>query len=189
MDITEERGQTRVLAIIISSILVVVPQYYLAVEQPRLDWTVFVFAVAVPVLVGSALFRTVTRRKLLFLFLAYIPSVTDDSPVNLDSFYTWPEVTTGFHHIITEVLLHALTALFLFLSVREAFKGSWKKTTWKFSAVWLLTLAAFGAASVSIIPLPSLQAAISTSWFQIDAIGHVMSLGLMYTAIREAAKG
>jgi hypothetical protein len=128
------------------------------------------------------------RRVYLFVFLAYFWSVTDDAPVNLDSIYTWPEVTSGLQHTTTELLLHALTLLFLCLAVREAVKGSRKLAFSRWFTVSILTMAAFGAASVSIIPLPSLQAAITTNWYEIDAVGHVTSIGLMCAALWEAVK-
>src|SRR5579864_7858204 len=100
-------GRKRLDAIAISFVilLVVIPQYYIAVTQPNLDWTVVIYAVALPAIAGSVAFLALGRRMYLFVFLAYLWSVTDDNPVNLDSIYTWPEVTSGLHHIITEVLL------------------------------------------------------------------------------------
>jgi hypothetical protein len=182
------RRQLEAIAILFVILLVVIPQYYLAVAQPNEDWTVAIWAVALPAIVGSAVFLALGRRTYLFIFLAYLWSVTDDNPVNLDSIYSWPEVTSGLHHTVVEVLLHALTALFLYLAIREAFKGDRNLTPPKLFTVSLLTVAAFAAASVSIIPLPALQAAIPTNWYQIDVIGHAASIGLMCAAIWEAVK-
>jgi hypothetical protein len=182
------RKRLDAIAVLFAILLVVVPQYYIAVAQPNLDWTVIIYAVALPAIAGSATFLALGRRTYLFVFLAYLWSVTDDNPVNLDSVYTWPEVTSGLHHVIMEVLLHALTALFLWLAVREAFKDGGNLTSSRSFTASLLTIAAFGAASVSIIPLPSLQAAISTNWYQIDIVAHVISIGLMRASIWEAAK-
>lgn len=168
--------------------LVIGPEYYVNVAQPNLDWTVFVYAVALPAIVGSAVLLGRGERVYLYLFLAYLPSLTDDSPVNLDSVYTWPEVTSGLQHVATEVLLHALTVIFLVVAVRTAFKMRGNRTFAKSLLVGLLTMAAFATASVSIIPLPSLQAAIAANWYPFDIIGHAVSLGLICAAILVAVK-
>lgn len=185
---TAGRGRRRLDAIAVLFVisLVLVPQCYLALVQPNLDWTVFAYAVALPAILGSAVFLALGKRVYLYVFLAYLWSATDDAPVNLDSVYTWPEVTSGLQHVLTEVLLHALTVLFLYLAVREAFKGSGKLPFSTWFTVSLLTAAAFVVASVSIIPLPSLQAAISTSWYQIDIVAHGISLGLLCAALWQA---
>lgn len=182
------RKRQDAIAILSVSLLVLIPQYYINVAQPNLDWTVFLYAVAIPGVVGSAVLLARGERVCLYLFLAYLPSLTDDSPVNLDSVYTWPEVTSGFQHVATEVLLHALTIAFLIFAVRAAFRISGNLTFAKSLVVWLLTIAAFGAASVSIIPLPALQEAIAANWYPFDVVGHAASLGLVCAALLVAVK-
>lgn len=187
-DTRRGRKAIDVIAVSFVVLLVVIPQYYLAVAQPDEDWTVFVWAVALPAIVGSATLLALGKRVYFFIFMAYFWSVTDDNPVNLDSIYTWPEVTHGLHHTVAEVILHVLTLLFLYLAVREAVRDGGKMAYWRLSVVSLLTVAAFVTASVSIIPIPSLQASISANWYQIDAIAHVVSLVLISAALWEAMK-
>lgn len=182
------RKRQNAIAILFVTLLVIIPQYYINVAQPNLDWTVFVYAVALPAVIGSAVFLAQRERVYLYLFLAYLPSLTDDSPVNLDSIYTWPEVTSGFQHVATEALLHALTLIFLVLAVRAALRVGGNSTFARSLSVWLLTMAAFGAASISIIPLPSLQAAIAANWYPIDIVGHATSLAFVCSAMLVAVR-
>jgi hypothetical protein len=182
------RKQRHAIAILFVTLLVIVPQYYINVAQPNLDWTVAVYAVVLPGILGSAVFLALGERVYLYVFLAFLPSLTDDSPVNLDSVYTWPEVTSGLQHVASEVLLHALTIIFLYLAVRAAFRVGGDTTPGKSIVVWLLAMAAFVAASVSIIPLPTLQAAIAANWYPIDIVAHSISLGLLSVALWVAAR-
>ena len=174
-----------VAAIVTVVVVVVAPQYYLACTQVNEDWTSFVIAVALPGIMGAGIFIAARRKVLLYGFLAYLWSVTDDNPVNLDSVFTWPEVTTGLHHISMEILLHALTAVFLILALRESLRNA-KPSGTRLLSISLMAGAAFVLASVSVIPLGALQAAISTRWYEIDILGHLISLFFFYAAIRLA---
>jgi len=178
-----------VLAILSATLLLLVTQYYVAVLHPGLDWKAFAVGVALPAIGGSAILLAAKSRVVLFTFLAYLWSVTDDAPVNLDSVYTWPAVTSGLQHTVAEVILHLLTLAFMYLAVKEAFRGSGRETSLrKLSRVLVLVIAAFVLASVSIVPLPGLRAAISSGWYQIDVVGHLMSLAFLSVALREAAR-
>lgn len=177
-----------VVALLFVSFLVIVPQYYLATVQPDLSWVYFAWAVALPAGVASAVFLALGRREYLFFFFAFLWSVTDDNPVNLDSVYTWPEVTSGLHHTIMEVILHALTLVFLYLAVKETARTARKSTLSRPWTVWTLVLATFVVASVSILPLPSLQAEIATNWYEIDIAAHVLALGLVGATLAEASR-
>jgi len=169
------------------AIVTMIPLYVYAIHQPTYDWMVFVLGVAVPGLFGAAVFMALGSRTLLMLFLAYLFSVTDDAPINLDSIYTWPEVTSGLHHDISEVVLH-LATLALMLATTKGSLNALRRPAQlrRLSLAYALTLAAFAAASVSVVPIASLQQMIRADWLPVDFAGHLASLVFMAAALLSA---
>ena len=178
-----------VLAVSVTSLAVILSQYYVF-EVPAYDFTSFLAGVAFPTLFGFLIFLAIRRRILLFAFLAYIWSIVDDAPVYFDSVLTWPEVTR-FHpaepHIFLEVLLHILTGVFLYLTIRESLKGTYISNI-KILKVFILTSTAFVLSYAQNIPLSIFQTFVETGWYQLDAIEHVASIMFLILAVREAAK-
>jgi hypothetical protein len=175
-----------VLAIVMISLVVILSQWYVLVIQ-EYDITTFFEAVALPIIFGSIILLVSKRRTLLFAFIAYFWSLVDDAPVNFDSVFTWPEVTSGSHHIFMEIVLHTLTIVFLYLTIREALKGT-TITQWKTFKVSLLTFIAFVLSYAQNIPLSAIQAIVVNEWYPLDIIEHVTSMIFFYLAIREAMK-
>jgi hypothetical protein len=123
-------------------------------------------------------------RLVFFAFIGYFWSLVDDAPVSFDSVYTWPAVTSGFQHILTEVLLHILTAVFFYLAIREAAKGRSIASPRKVRQVILLTLGAFWASYFQNTPLEAVQLVARNAWYPLDIVEHVVSVALLYFAIR-----
>jgi len=116
-------------------------------------------------------------------FLGFFWSLIDDGPVDFDSVSTWPEVTSGLQHTITEVVLHLLTAAFMYLTVREALNGK-RVASRKALQISILTLAAFWAAYFQNTPLEIVQRVAQSAWYPLDIVEHALSLALFYLAIR-----
>ncbi len=172
-----------VLAVFIVSIAVLIPQRYLALHPgPNLDWMDFVWAVVIPIALATVFFGLLKQRILLFAFLAYIWSFTDDAPVYLDSVFTWPEVTSGLQHTFLEILLHILTIIFLYLAVREAIKGT-QSSAQKTTMVYILAATAFVFAYAQNIPLNIIREWTAHSWYRFDIVEHLISLGFFSLAI------
>jgi hypothetical protein len=126
-------------------------------------------------------------RIAFFAFMGYFWSLVDDGPVNFDSVSTWPEVTSGLHHTVTEVILHVLTAAFMYLAVREAVAGRRITTARRLIGVSVLAVAAFWAAYFQNTPLEAVQLLMRTAWYQLDFVEHAVSVLLLYLAIVGAA--
>lgn len=172
-----------IFAIGVVSFALLVPQWYLALNpQLNLDWTDFVLAVVLPIALALAFFGMGKQRILLFAFFAFIWSATDDAPVYLDSVFTWPEVTTGAQHLFLEILLHVLTIIFLYLTVREALKGT-KITRQKIILVAILTALSFTFSYAQNIPLNVIKEATAHSWYQFDIVEHLLSLVFLSLAV------
>ncbi len=182
--------QYDVFAIAATSLVVILSQYYVFVV-PAYDFTSFLVGVAFPLVFGSVIFLAKGRRILLFAFLAYIWSVVDDAPVYFDSVFTWPEVTR-FHpaepHIFLEIVVHVLTGVFLYLTVREALKGT-AMNRQKLFKVSLLTFIAFVLSYAQNIPLAVVQDLVENGgWYQLDVVQHLASIVFLFVAVREAMK-
>lgn len=192
------------LGLIIVSLSVIAPQFYLAQNpQVHLDLTIFVEAVLIPVILASVFFLGGGRRIVWFAFMAYIWSITEDAPVYLDSVFTWPEVTSGLQHLFLEVVIHLLTLLFMFLTIREAFRIRKQRflvqrglkqhsgnelvsrpTRSKLLLIYGLTLVAFISSYAQNLPLSSFESITGASWYGLDIVEHVISIGLLYAAVR-----
>jgi len=177
------------LAILTTSLVVVACLLYAQVTGTY-DATTFMVSVVLPLVLGSAILLTRKERILLFAFLAYFWAVVDDAPVFFDSVITWPEVTR-FHpflpRLFMNIVIHALTALFLYLSVRESMKG---KGVGLRNAPRVIVLAsvAFVLAYAQNIPLPAIQNVVETSWYPFDFAEKVVSILFLYLALWEAMK-
>ncbi len=125
-------------------------------------------------------------RIILFASIAYFWSFIDDAPINFDSVYTWPEVTNGLHHSIMEVVLHALTFFFLYLTMREAFKGI-KKGEKRIFYAYTLAFIAFILAYAQNIPIDPVQDIVLKAWYPLDLAEHLLSFVVLYFAIRVAS--
>ena len=172
-----------IFAIGVVSLALLAPQWYLALNpQLNLDWTDFVLAVVLPIALALAFFEIWKQRILLFAFFAFIWSATDDAPVYLDSVFTWPEVTSGPQHVFLEILIHVLTIIFLYLTVREALKGT-KITRQKIILVAILSALAFAFSYAQNIPLNVIKEATADSWYQFDIVEHLLSLVFLSLAV------
>jgi len=128
-----------------------------------------------------------TGRLLFFAFLAFFWSLIDDGPVDFDSVLTWPEVTSGLQHVFLEVLLHALTLVFLWLALREGVRRS-EGPGQGGVQVGLLGLASFWASYFQNTPFLGLGNLTSGSWYTLDASEHLVAVALFCLALRESAR-
>jgi hypothetical protein len=177
------------LAIVAASLVVVAGMLYAAVTGTY-DATTFLVSVLLPLVLGSAFLSVRKERIALFAFLAYFWAVVDDGPVFFDSVLTWPEVTR-FHpflpRLFMNIVIHALTALFLYLAVRESMKGT-SVSLRKAPKVIILTSAAFVVAYAQNIPLTAIQNVVDTSWYAFDITEKSVSIFLFCAAIWLAMK-
>lgn len=178
------------LAILAVSLVVAACLLYAQVTWTY-DATTFMVSVVLPLVLGSAILSVRKDRILMFAFLAYFWAVVDDAPVFLDSIITWPEVTR-FHpflpRLFMNIVIHALTALFLYLTIRESMKGtsvSLRNTL----RVVILTSVAFVLAYAQNIPLAPIQSVVETSWYPFDFTEKLASIFVLYLAIWEAKHG
>jgi hypothetical protein len=183
------RAALDLLAILATSLVVVACLLYAQVTGTY-DATTFMVSVVLPLVLGSAILSVRKNRILLFAFIAYLWAVLDDAPVFLDSVLTWPEVTR-FHpflpRLFMNVVIHALTALFLFLTIRESIK--WTSVRLRDALrVIVLTSMAFVLAYAQNIPLTAIQNIVETSWYPFDFTEKLVSTFLLYLAVREAMK-
>jgi hypothetical protein len=178
-----------VLAVLAASLVVVACLVY-AEWYGVFDATMFLVGVVVPLGLGSGIISVRRDRILLFAFLAYIWAVLDDAPVFLDSLLTWPQVTR-FHpflpRLFMNIVIHGLTAFFMFVAVREAMKG--KNTSLRNAPlVVALAVVAFVLAYAQNIPLDVIQNAVTDAWFPFDIAEKLSSILVFYLALREATK-
>jgi hypothetical protein len=177
------------LAILIASLVVIACLLYAQVTGTY-DATTFMVSVVLPLVLGSAILSVRKERILLFAFLAYLWAVVDDAPVFFDSILTWPEVTR-FHpflpRLFMNIVIHALTALFLYLTIRESMKGTSVRLRNSLRVI-ILTSAAFVLAYAQNIPLVAIQNLVATSWYPFDFTEKVVSIFFLYLAVREATR-
>jgi hypothetical protein len=139
-----------------------------------------------------------TRRKggiFFFAFVAYFFSLVEDAPVYLDSIFTWPEVTSGAQHVLLEVILHLLTFLFIFLTLREA-RGGRPDTGDRLLLTFLLTIPAFVSSYAQNLPLEVVREVVERNFYALDLAEHLASVVLLWLAVsylgrltREPASG
>jgi hypothetical protein len=171
-----------IVGIIVVSISVIIPQYYFALHPgPNLNWEDFVYAVVVPTILAFLFFGLGKQPVLIYACLGYIIAVSEDAPVYLDSVFTWPEVTSGLQHTFLEILLHLMTALFIYLAVRQALKGRIGPSR-KF-VVYVLAVVAFVASYAQNLPIGIIEQIVKHSWFQLDVAEHFISFGFFSLAI------
>ena len=179
-----ERTIYRILAIAAASLGVLASLWYVSLNQ-NFDASTLLAGVVFPLAFGSAVLLATNQRIALFVFVAYFWSIVDDGPVFFDSVLTWPEVTR-FHpatpHIFLEVLLHALTLLFMALAVREALKGT-RPALPRVLGIVLLTSAAFILSYAQNIPVDAVQTVVQQEWYQLDVAEHAGSLVVLAVAI------
>jgi hypothetical protein len=177
------------LAILAACLVVVAGMLYAAVTGTY-DATTFLVSVLLPLVLGSAVLSVRKERVALFAFLAYFWAMVDDGPVFFDSVLTWPEVTR-FHpflpRLFMNIVIHALTALFLYLAIRESIKGAGASLR-NASTVVILTSAAFVVAYAQNIPLTPIQNLVDTSWYAFDITEKSISIFLFCVAIWQAMK-
>ena len=178
-----------ILAVLAAS-LVVVACLVWAEWYGVFDSTMFLVGVVVPVVLGSAIIGVRRDRVLLFAFLAYIWAVLTDAPVFLDSLLTWPQVTR-FHpflpRVFMNIVLHGLTAVFMYLAIREAMKGK-NSSLRNAPLVVILAVVAFVLAYAQNIPLDVIQNAVTAAWFPFDVAEKLSSIFVFYLALREASE-
>jgi hypothetical protein len=177
------------LAILAASLVVVAGMLYAAVTGTY-DATTFLVSVLLPLVLGSAFLSVRKERIALFAFLAYFWAVVDDGPVFFDSVLTWPEVTR-FHpflpRLFMNIVIHALTVLFLYLALRESMKGTGASLR-KAPKVIILTSAAFVVAYAQNIPLTVIQNMVDASWYAFDITEKTVSIVLFCVAVGLAMK-
>jgi hypothetical protein len=177
------------LAILVASLAVVAGLLYAAVTGTY-DATTFLVSILLPLVFGSALLSSRKERIALFAFLAYFWAVVDDGPVFFDSVLTWPEVTR-FHpflpRLLMNIIIHALTALFLYLAMRESVKGT-DTSLRKAPKIIVLIAAAFVTAYAQNIPLTVVQNLVDTSWYTFDIAEKSVSIFLFCAAVWMARK-
>ncbi len=167
------------------SIAVIVPQWYLYITRVALGWGAFFWALMFPTILAVVIFAFGRRWIQLFAFLALIWPLTEDAPVYLDSIFTWPEVTSGFQHLFLEVLFHLLTLFFLFLTIREALKGT-EASRRKVALVSVLAFTAFVLSYAQNIPLDQIEDLVATNWYGLDIAEHTIALVFLFFAVYEA---
>lgn len=177
------------LAILAASLFVVAGMLYAAVTGTY-DATTFLVSVFLPLVLGSAVLSVRKERIAVFAFLAYFWAMVDDGPVFFDSVLTWPEVTR-FHpflpRLFMNIVIHALTALFLYLAIRESTRSTGTSLR-KAPKVIILTSAAFVIAYAQNIPLTAIQNLVDTSWYAFDIIEKSVSIFLFCLAVWLATK-
>ena len=178
------------LVAILAASLVVVACLLYAQVTGTYDATTFMVSVVLPLVLGSAILSVRKDRILLFAFVAYFWAVVDDAPVFLDSVLTWPEVTR-FHpflpRLFMNIVIHALTVLFLYLAIRESMKGTSVRFRDAFRVI-LFTSVAFVLAYAQNIPLVAIQNVVETSWYPFDFTEKLVSIFFLYLAVRKATK-
>lgn len=172
------------MAIIIATSIVIAGLDY-AYQVYTFDLTTLEYSVILPLCLGSLVLALTRERILLYAFLAYIWAVLDDMPVFFDSVLTWPEVTR-FHpflpRLFMNIVIHALTLLFMWLAIREALKGKMVDRTRLYEIVFL-ALIAFILAYAQNIPLGVVQNLVQNSWYPFDLAEKLLSIAFFTLAI------
>ena len=178
-----------VLAVLAASLVVIAGMLYAAVTGTY-DATTFLVSILLPLVLGSAFLSARRERIALFAFLAYFWAMVDDGPVFFDSVLTWPEVTR-FHpflpRLFMNIVIHALTALFFYLAMRESTKDTGASLR-KAPKVIILTSIAFVAAYAQNIPLTAIQNVVDTSWYAFDIAEKSASVFFFCVGVWQATK-
>jgi len=183
-----------ILAVVAASLVVLAGLLYAEVVYV-FDLTTLLVSVVVPLAFGTAVLLYRRNRILLFAFLAFFWTVVDDRPVFFDSVLTWPEVTR-FHpflpRLFMNIVIHALTAVFLYLMVRESLKGSGVRLR-NASVVILLAAVAYVLAYAQNIPLAVIQnivqaGSVPASWYPFDVVAKLSSIFFICLTIWQATK-
>jgi hypothetical protein len=159
------------------------------------DLTTLLVSVVLPLVLGSAIFLVRRNRTLLYAFLGLFWAVVDDRPVFFDSVLTWPEITR-FHpfipRLIMNIVIHALSILFLYLMIRQSIKGTGAglRRAW---TVVLLVCIAFAYAYAQNIPLPFIQDVVQAgsnpaSWYPFDIETKLSAILFIGLALWQATK-
>jgi hypothetical protein len=182
------------LAVLATSLVVVACVIYAEVTYVY-DATTLLVCIVLPLVFGSAILSLRKDRTLLFAFLALFWAVIDDRPIFFDSILTWPEVTR-FHpflpRLFMNIVIHALTALFLYLTIRESMKGTSVRLS-KAPLVIILASAAFVLAFAQNIPLAVIQNVVQAgsnpaSWYPFDIEAKLSSIFFLCLAVWQARK-
>ena len=154
------------------------------------DVTTLLASVILPLLLGASILWVRKERIALYAFLALFWAVIDDGPVFFDSVLTWPEVTR-FHpflpRLYMNIVIHALTILFLYLTVHESLKRTGVRLR-EAPGVIVLASAAFIFAYAQNIPLAAIQNAVDTSWYPFDIVEKIASIFFLCLAVWKATR-
>ena len=172
--------------------LVVIAAVYAEVVDVY-DLTTLMVSVVLPVVLGSFFVSLTRNRIMLYAYLGLIWAVLDDRPIFFDSVLTWPEVTRFnpfLPRLFMNVVIHALTVVFLYLSLREAAKGS-RYGFWRSPRVLIPALFCLVLAYAQNVPLPVVQDVVQAganpaTWYPFDIVTKLLSLFFLYVALKEA---
>jgi len=183
-----------ILSVLAATTLVVVAVAYAEIVYTY-DLTTLVVCVILPVILGSIFISFTKSRIVLFAYLAIIWAVLDDRPIYFDSVLTWPEVTRFnplLPRLFMNVIIHALTVIFLYLSLREATRGK-ESGFWHSPRVLLPAVIFLVLTYAQNIPLSIVQDAVQAgtnpaSWYPFDVSTKLLALLFLYIALREGRK-
>ncbi len=176
----------RAIAVGATVAILAISQLYYAfwARNVTYDTSVLIFGVLLPLVVGCFLLLGTDQRVLLLGFIGLFWSVVDDAPVFFDSVPTWPRVTR-FHpflpHIVMEIVLHVLTFVFLFASIRFALKQSRGGRRREYA--YLIAFFAFIASYAQNIPLAVIDGYVSQSWYRLDVVERLASVAIYALAL------
>jgi len=182
------------LAVLAVSLVMVACVIY-AEERYLYDVRTLLLCIVAPLVFGVAVLSLRRDRTLLFGFLALFWAVIDDRPIFFDSILTWPEVTR-FHpflpRLFMNIVIHALTIIFLYLTIREAMKGSGVRLS-RAPRVIILASVAFVFAYAQNIPLAVIQDAVQAgsnpaSWFPFDVVAKLGAVSFLCLAVWQAKR-
>jgi hypothetical protein len=182
------------LAVLAVSLVVVASVIYAEVRYIY-DARTFLLCILLPLVFGIAVLSLRKDRTILFAFLAMFWAVIDDRPIFFDSILTWPEVTR-FHpflpRLFMNIVIHALTIIFLYLTIREAMKGSGVRMR-KAPLVIVLATVSFVFAYAQNIPLAVIQNVVQAganpaSWFPFDLEAKLSAIFFLCLAVWQAKK-
>jgi len=184
-----------ILLVLAAATLVIVAVAYAEIVYTY-DMTTLLVSVISPVILGTVFIAFTKNRVLLYAYLAFIWAVLDDRPIYFDSVLTWPEVTRFnplLPRLFMNVIIHALTVIFLYLSLRGANKGS-KSGLWHSPRVLLPAVIFLVLAYAQNIPLSIVQNAVQEgtnpgSWYPFDVSTKLLALLFLYVALKEGRRG
>jgi hypothetical protein len=173
----------RTASVTAAVLVLLLTEVYVAFNQ-TFDYSTFVVGLVVPLAAALVLFGRRGDRFLLYAYVGYLISIVDDAPVNLDSVFTWPQVTRLnplVPHLTMELLLHVATIVFLYLSLRTALRGAQRALSFR---VYLLLVIAFVLSYLQNLPISPLQSLVTGSWYELDVFEHLASLAVFAIALR-----